>query len=77
MKITRNIIDLKEMVFMRFIEKIDRSKRVAQLSKADQEKIIRRIVKALSDNDELTTENLENALDSRVSDLEDLIGRVD
>lgn len=60
---------------MRFIEKIDGSKRVAQLSKVDQEKIIRRIVKALSDNDELTTENLENALDSRVSDLEDLIGK--
>lgn len=60
---------------MRFIEKIDGSKRVAQLSKVDQEKIIRRIIKALSDNDELTTENLENALDSRVSDLEDLIGK--
>jgi hypothetical protein len=62
---------------MRIVEKIDGSKRVEQLSMVDQKKIIQRIVKALSDNDELTTENLENALDSRVSDLEDLIGRVE
>jgi hypothetical protein len=62
---------------MRIVEKIDGSKRVEQLSMVDQKKIIQRIVKALSDNDELTAENLENALDSRVSDLEDLIGRVE
>ena len=65
------------MVFMRIVEKIDKSKRVEQLSAADQKKIIQRIVKALSDNDELTAENLENALNSRIFDLEDLIGKVD
>lgn len=62
---------------MRIIEKIDKSKRVEQLSATDQEKIIQRIVKALSDNNELTKENLDNALNSRISDLEDLIGRVE
>jgi hypothetical protein len=62
---------------MRIIEKIDKSKRVEQLPTADQEKIIQRIVKALSDNNELTKENLDNALNSRISDLEDLIGRVE
>ena len=62
---------------MRVIEKIDKSKRVEQLSTADQEKIIRRIVKALSDNNELTKENLDNAINSRISDLEDLIGRAE
>jgi hypothetical protein len=62
---------------MRVIEKIDKSKRVEQLSTADQEKIIQRIVKALSDNNELTKENLDNAINSRISDLEDLIGRAE
>jgi len=62
---------------MRVIEKIDKSKRVKQLSMVDQKKILQRIVKALSDNDELTIENLENALNSRISDLDDLIGRVE
>ncbi len=62
---------------MRVIEKIDRSKSVGQLSIVDQKKIIQRIVKALSDNDELTKENLDNALNSRISDLDDLIGRVE
>ena len=62
---------------MRVIEKIDKSKRVKQLSMVDQKKILQRIVRALSDNDELTIENLENALNSRISDLEDLIGRVE
>lgn len=62
---------------MRVIEKIDRFKRVDQLSIVDQKKIIQRIVKALSDNNLLTKENLDNALNSRVYDLEDLIGRVE
>lgn len=62
---------------MRIVEKIDKSKRVEQLSTADQEKIIQRIVKALSDNNELTKENLDNAINSRISDLEDLIGRAE
>lgn len=62
---------------MRVIEKIDRFKRVEQLSIVDQEKIIQRIIKALSDNNLLTKENLDNALNSRVYDLEDLIGRVE
>lgn len=62
---------------MRVIEKIDKSKRVGQLSVVDQEKIIQRIVKALSDNNELTKENLDNALNSRIFDLEDLIGRIE
>jgi hypothetical protein len=62
---------------MRVIEKIDKSKRVKQLSMVDQKKILQRIVRALSDNDELTIENLENALNSRISDLDDLIGRVE
>lgn len=62
---------------MRIIEKIDKSKRVEQLPTADQEKIIQRIIKALSDNNDLTKENLDNALNSRIFDLEDLIGRVE
>lgn len=62
---------------MRVIEKIDKSKRVGQLSVVDQEKIIQRIIKALSDNNELTKENLDNALNSRIFDLEDLIGRIE
>jgi hypothetical protein len=61
---------------MRIIEKIDGSKRVEQLPTADQEKIIQRIVKALSNNNELTKENLDNALNSKIFDLEDLIGKV-
>ena len=62
---------------MKVIEKIDKSKRVGQLSVVDQEKIIQRIIKALSDNNELTKENLDNALNSRIFDLEDLIGRIE